>query len=62
VYSITLSSATRWELDALIQQFATFNLRFDRGIAIQSMVTLESVQSKMEKLLNDQGARSFFKE
>ncbi|KAJ6567905.1 WD40-repeat-containing domain protein [Mycena vulgaris] len=52
VLCLTLGLKTRDELDKLTQQFASFKYKFDRGLAVQSGMTIATMEIQLKSLLD----------
>ncbi|KAJ7166772.1 hypothetical protein C8R46DRAFT_951385, partial [Mycena filopes] len=52
VHSLTFSAETRKQLDNLTQQFASLKHKFDRGLAVQSGMTLATMEIQLKSLLD----------
>ncbi|KAJ6523257.1 WD40-repeat-containing domain protein [Mycena vulgaris] len=52
VLSLTLGLKTRDQLDKLTQQFASFKYKFDRGLAVQSGMTITMTEIQLKSLLD----------
>ncbi|KAJ7181118.1 hypothetical protein C8R46DRAFT_598076 [Mycena filopes] len=52
VLSLTFSGETRKQLDNLTQQFASLKHKFDRGLAVQSGMTLARMEIQLKSLLD----------
>lgn len=55
VLSLTLGAKTREQLDNLTQQFASFKYKFDRGLAVQSGMTIATIEMQLKSLLDSTG-------
>jgi hypothetical protein len=52
ILSLTFGIKTREELDKLTQQFLSFRNKFDRGLAVQSGMSIAMMETQLKVLLD----------